>query len=220
LLVLPASLLFVASAFALKWRSEHRQAEGAAVLKGEAGKSCCTGHGQPEEGIAFEVPAFSLTERSGRKVGLDNLKGSVWVANFIYTTCPGPCPMMTARLAGLIKELPVRDDLKYVSFSVDPEHDTPEVLARFADRYGADADHWLFLTGSREEIHALSTQGFKLSLAAATQPGGADGPIVHATRFALVDRDGRIRGYYDGLNSEALGRLKAEIRKLLEDNST
>src|SRR5690606_9044083 len=125
-IVLPLSLLFVASAFALKWRHDQRQAAAQAM---QTGRSCCAGHSAPEGAIAVEVPAFSLTERSGRTVGLEDLKGKVWIANFIYTRCPGPCPIMTSRLAALARELPVRDDLMYVSFSVDPEHDTPQVLS-------------------------------------------------------------------------------------------
>ncbi len=217
LLVLPVSVLFVASAFALKWRAE--QARERAAADGTQISSCCVHHGAEPQTISRAVPDFSLTERSGRTVALKDLEGKVWVANFIYTTCPGPCPIMTSRLAALAKELPVRDDLMYVSFSVDPDHDTPEVLAKFADRYGADAKRWLFLTGPREEIHTLSTTGFLLALNRTTQPS-ADGPIVHSTRFVLVGRDGRIHSYYDGIDAKAVAQLKAEILKLLEDKPT
>jgi protein SCO1 len=156
------------------------------------------------------VPAFSLTNRDGRGVRLQDLKGKPWIADFVFTRCPASCPLMTARMARLEKELPGDlDDVKLVSFSVDPEHDTPEVLQRYAQSYKAPA-RWLFLTGGKEEMYRLSRQGFKLGIEIPPPaPSGAPAPepILHSTRFVLVDGQGRIRGYYDGFDEESMKKL-------------
>src|SRR4051794_22095767 len=145
---------------------------------------------RPEPPPVFApVPAFSLTNRDGRTVRLQDLAGKPWIADFIFTRCPASCPMMTARMARLNRELP--DDLavRLVSISVDPEHDTPQVLQRYAESYQAP-DRWLFLPGGKEEIYHLPGKGFKLGIETPS-PSGPGGPpvepILHSTRFVLVD---------------------------------
>ncbi len=161
----------------------------------------------------FTLPEFSLVERSGRPATLAALRGRPWIADFIFTRCAGVCPAMTARmkaLRGRRSGTPVR----FVTFSVDPATDTPEVLARYADAAGADGDWW-FVTGPMREVHSLSTEGFKL--AAMENPPGAetaDGPFLHSSKFVLVDADGAIRGYYDSEDAAALVTLEADARRL------
>jgi protein SCO1 len=161
----------------------------------------------------FDVPAFSLVERSGRPATLAALHGRPWIADFIFTRCGGACPAMTARMAGLRKRL-AGTPVAFVSFSVDPSHDTPEVLRRYASAAGA-GDDWWFVTGAVRDLHALSTEGFKLA-AMENAPGAetADGPFLHSSKFVLVDGEGAIRGYYDSEDEAAVRTLEADARRL------
>jgi protein SCO1/2 len=161
----------------------------------------------------YAVPAFDLVERSGRPATLAALRGQPWIADFIFTRCGGICPAMTARLAALRSRL-LGTPVRFVSFSVDPVHDTPEILARYAEAAGAGSDWW-FVTGPMPALHALSTQGFKLA-AMEAGPGApsADGPFLHSSKFVLVDAEGTIRGYYDSEDDAALRALEADARRL------
>ena len=141
----------------------------------------------------FAVPDFTLVERSGRPATLVGLRGRPWIAGFIFTRCSGVCPRMTSRMSALSRSLE-GEGVRFVSFSVDPVHDTPEVLARYASLAGAGADWW-FVTGPLRDLHALSTGGFKLA-AMEAEPGSsfADGPFLHSSKLVLVDAEGVIRG--------------------------
>ena len=161
----------------------------------------------------WPLPDFTLTERAGRTIGLADLKGKVWVADFIYTTCPGPCPMLSTRMSDLQKALGDQSDVRFVSISTDPENDTPDVLKEYAERFKA-GDHWLFLTGKKDALYTLAREGFKLPIAEAT-PGGA--AIVHSTRLILVDKQGVVRGLYDGLAEGGAQNLPADIHRLLDE---
>lgn len=156
------------------------------------------------------LPDFHLVERSGRSLSRRDLRGHSWIADFIFTQCGGACPAMTARLVRLRREVP--PDVAFVSFTVDPAHDTPEVLARYADAFHADQT-WLFATGAQTDLYALSTQGFKLA-AMELPPGdrsGGDGPFLHSSKLALVDALGVIRGYYDSTDEEAVRALVKDV---------
>jgi cytochrome oxidase Cu insertion factor (SCO1/SenC/PrrC family) len=154
------------------------------------------------------VPQFSLTERSGKPIGLSQLRGTIWIVDFIYTNCEDTCPLQTAEMAKLQDELSAQNAVKLLSFSVDPEKDTPSVLSHYADRYKADADRWLFLTGAQEEIQNLVQNGFRLSAATTSTDAGV---ILHSPRFVLIDRQAQIRGYYDSRDKEALQRLRRDV---------
>jgi protein SCO1/2 len=161
----------------------------------------------------FDLPEFALVERSGRPATLAALRGRPWIADFIFTRCAGVCPAMTARmkaLAGRLEGVPVR----FVSFTVDPVHDTPEVLTAYASQAGAPADWW-FVTGPVADLHRLSTAGFKLAAMEAS-PGQSfdDGPFLHSSKFVLVDGAGAIRGYYDSTDEAAMRALEADARRL------
>jgi protein SCO1 len=161
----------------------------------------------------FTLPEFTLVERSGRPATLAALRGRPWIADFIFTRCGGACPAMTARMAALRTRL-AGTPVGFVSFSVDPVNDTPEVLARYASAAGAGPDWW-FVTGPMRDLHALSTAGFKL--AAMENPPGAetaDGPFLHSSKFVLVDGEGAIRGYYDSEDEAARRALEADARRL------
>jgi protein SCO1/2 len=171
------------------------------------------------------VQDFSLTERSGRTVTRADLAGKVWVAAFGFTRCTGPCPQVSGTMARLQKETAGEKDLMLVSMSVDPDHDTPEVLQQYADRFGADPNRWLFLTGKRDELYALILESFHLAVqqneGSARAPGNE---VTHSTRLALVDRRGHLRGYFDGRQVDEEGqpvndldRLKGAIKVLLQE---
>jgi protein SCO1/2 len=161
------------------------------------------------------VPEFTLTNRDGRTVRSADLAGSPWIADFVFTRCPASCPMMTSRMARLVAELPADAGVRFVSFSVDPEHDTPEVLQRYAASFKAPA-RWLFLTGDGRQIYRLSQEGFKLGVDANPQAGGDETaePILHSTRFVLVDGEGRIRGYYDAFDAESMKGLTRDLEAI------
>lgn len=161
--------------------------------------------------VLGRVPPFRLTAQTGREFDSSALQGKVWVADFIFTNCPGPCPRMSSQM-GLVQrgasDLP---DVRLVSFTVDPERDTPEVLAAYAVRYHAEPGRWFFLTGPRESLHALSRDAFKL--------GSVDGGLEHSTRFTLVDRQSRIRGYYLTSEPDAIDRLLTDLRTVYKETA-
>ena len=159
------------------------------------------------------VPAFQLTNEKGRPYGSAELKGKIWIADFIFTTCRGPCPLISTRMSELQKPLE-KTDVHLVSFTVDPETDTPEILRVYAEKLNAQPARWDFLTGSKAAIYTLTAQGFKLGVS-----DGADeqGTPVHSTRMALVDRSGVIRGYYDAVTADAVTKLLADTNHLLRE---
>ena len=159
------------------------------------------------------VPSFGLTNQNGQPFGSVQLAGKIWIADFVYTTCPGPCPMISSRMSELQKPLE-KTDVHLVSFSVDPEKDTPEVLRRYAERLQAEPGRWDFLTGPKSAIYKLSHDGFKLAI---SDGGDARGIPVHSTRIALVDRHGQIRGYYDATDADAVTKLVADTNHLLRE---
>lgn len=159
------------------------------------------------------VPPFALTNQDAQPFGSDKLAGKIWVADFIFTSCPGPCPIISTRMSELQKPL-AKSDVRLVSFTVDPEKDTPEVLRAYADKLRKEPFRWDFLTGPLDTIASLSRDGFKLAIAAGEEPGS--GP-VHSTRFVLVDRRGTIRGYYDALAADGVTKLLADANHLLRE---
>jgi protein SCO1/2 len=162
------------------------------------------------------VPDFSLTERNGSTVTLAALRGKIWIADFIYTTCTDTCPLQTAMMAKLQGEYAATPEVRFVSITVDPERDTPQALALYADKYGADVERWYFLSGQRGRIMQLIQQGFRLAVAAIPTDADSGGIIPHSPRFVLVDKEARIRGYYDSRELEAFGRLKNDIDTLVK----
>lgn len=161
----------------------------------------------------FALPDFDLVERSGQPLRRADLGGKVWIADFFYSTCPGPCPMLSSRLSDVQKALGNAPEVRLVSISVDPEKDTPEVLKLYAQRFQA-SERWLFATGDKAHIYALARDGFKLPIADAPAEGGV---ITHSTRLVLVDRSGTVRGFYDGGTESSVGEIVRDVGKLLEE---
>lgn len=155
----------------------------------------------------FEVPAFALTDQENRTVTCDSLKGHPWITAFIFTRCPGPCPLITARMAGLQEKLPA--NVKLVSFSLDPAHDTPDVLKAYGQRFGADDARWHFLTGDRAVIDGIANE-----LKIAAKRGSNPVDINHGTHLVLVNAEGKVHGYYRHGDDEATQQLIADARRL------
>lgn len=157
------------------------------------------------------IPDFEFIDSEGRDVGLSSLKGKVWVADFIFTTCTMACPIMTGNMNIIHKKYKKNDDIRLVSISVYPEYDTPEVLKKYASQYEANTDTWHFLTGNESTVKEVIKDGFKI--------GDYEDIIFHSEKFALVDRNGMIRAYYNGMKSEDMKKLKKDINNLLKQDS-
>jgi cytochrome oxidase Cu insertion factor (SCO1/SenC/PrrC family) len=167
--------------------------------------------------VLGSVPEFTLTEANGTSLRNEDLLGKVWIASFIFTRCGEACPTMMRHEVHLQAELPVRDDLRLVSFSVDPDWDTPKVLTDYAHVFGADRSRWLFLTGDKKQIYPLASKGFRLSTLDADPT--KEMPILHSTKLVLVDRRGAIRGYYDSTDEAELQKLARDARQVLAERS-
>jgi protein SCO1/2 len=159
------------------------------------------------------VPEFVLVNQDAQNFGSAQLRGKIWIADFIYTTCPGPCPMLSSRMSELQKPFE-KTDVHLVSFSVDPAKDTPQVLRGYAEKLQAEPGRWDFLTGPPSTIYNLSRNGFKLAVSDGSEEKGIP---VHSTRMILVDRHGAIRGYYDVTEPDALTKLVADTTHLLRE---
>ena len=157
------------------------------------------------------IPQFEFIDSDGNTVTLDNLKGKVWVADFIFTTCTMACPMMTGNMNLVHKKFKKNDDVRLVSISVYPEYDTPDVLKEYASQYDADTEKWLFLTGDESSVKNIIKDGFKI--------GDFEEIIFHSEKFALVDKNGTIRAYYNGMKSEDMKQLKKDINALLKQDA-
>ncbi len=159
--------------------------------------------------------AFRFTERSGRPVTDADLGERVWISGFIFTRCPSSCPKISAVMKGLQSEL-LGSGVRLVSISVDPDHDTPEVLAKYADGLGADYRRWYFLHGPRGMVYNLIRDGFKLPIEPATPEEEAAGAeaVFHSSRLALVDRGNRVVGFFDSSSPQEVRALVAKARQL------
>ncbi len=173
--------------------------------------TACSQH-TPSLEILGDIPQFELVAQDGQPFhSKQALAGKIWVADFIYTTCPGPCPRMTSQMREVQEAVSKIPDVRIVSFTVDPAKDTPPVLTEYAKMHGATSSIWYFLTGPVPTLQKLDRDAFKL--------GNIDGSMQHSTRFALVDRQGRIRGYYDTSEPAAIPKVIADVYALARERS-
>lgn len=190
----------------------------AAVLMGAAAfLGITSARRAPGQGLSAglrEVPDFRLTAAtsdSQRPLSRADLAGRPWIADFIFASCAGPCPLLSANMARLQARLP--SAVRLVSFTVDPDRDTPKALKAYARRFRADPSRWYFLTGDKRPLYKLLSEGFKL--ATVEDPGAPSGlRVSHSTKFVLVDARGVLRGYYDGDDPDALARLEQDAASL------
>ena len=152
------------------------------------------------------IPEFELIAQTGQPFDSHSLDGHIWVANFVYTTCPGPCPMMSHQMLGIQTATAATPAVKLVSFTVDPAHDTPEVLTAYARHFKADPARWTFLTGDIARLNDLGLNAFKLNK--------VDGSLDHSTRFVLIDSRRQIRGFYLSSDDAFPKNLLGDLRRL------
>jgi protein SCO1 len=171
---------------------------------------------QPLEQLGA-LPSFTFTRQDGQPFGLEQLKGRAWVANFIFTRCPTVCPVFTQQMARVQKQTAeLGERLQLVSFSVDPQHDTPERLAAYAEKYGAQPARWSFLTGDYTQLQRTIVDGFKVAMGRASDDESDVAGIFHGSHFVLVDRTGEVRGYYNSEHPDAVERLLRDARRLVD----
>jgi protein SCO1 len=180
-----------------------RDRQGAVALLALCLAGCA---GRPPLPVLGEAPPFQLTSQTGETFERKALDGHVWVADFIFTSCPGPCPRMSSQMREIQSATADTPDVKLVSFTVDPAHDTPAVLAAYGKHFLAQPGRWYFLTGAQNRLDEIGRAGFKLN--------PVDGSLDHSTRFVLVDRAARIRGYYASSDDGFPGRLLRDLRQL------
>jgi protein SCO1/2 len=159
--------------------------------------------------VLGDVPPFQLTDHLGRNFSSAALDGHVWVADFVFTNCEGPCPRMSSHMRSLLGK--TESAVKFISFTVDPARDTPPVLAAYAKKFGNDGTRWLFLTGEVATLNTLDQDAFKL--------GSIGAEIEHSTRFALVDKQGHIRGYYGISDGDTEGKIARDAARLEKETS-
>jgi protein SCO1/2 len=169
--------------------------------------------------VLGEITDFRLTNQLSEPVTASVLRDQIWLANIIFTRCPGICPVMTRHMAQVQERLPRGAPVRLVSLTADPEHDTVEVMRRFAEGFGADPVRWLFLTGPKEELYRFAMEDLKLT-AIESDPDervSADDLFIHSGTLVLIDRQGRLRAAYDGTEPDVVQRAMSGIQRLLRE---
>lgn len=168
--------------------------------------------GERELPVFAQVPDFSLVNQNGLQITRQTLEGRPWLADFIFTRCGGPCPLMTRKMSALQHAL--APEMQFVSFSVDPDNDTPAVLKAYAQANQADESRWHFLTGPKDAVFAQA-RGMLLS----ALPADETNPIIHDERFLLIDASGQIRGAYHSSNADEMEQLEVDAKRLARESS-
>ncbi|MES2201375.1 MAG: SCO family protein [candidate division FCPU426 bacterium] len=183
---------------AIVWTVRHRSTRGSVVALEKLGRA----------------PEFHLIDQTGASFDSADLIGKVWVASFIYTSCPDVCPMLGAKMKRIAASMPAGDGFRMVSISVDPKKDTPQRMSRYASDLGVTDPRWYFLTGKEAEIHDLVLHGFMLP---DMHPNDKQGEILHSPLLVLVDKKGQIRAYYNGLFEESVEQIQRAGGSLLAE---
>jgi protein SCO1 len=167
-------------------------------------------------GMGHRIGDFTLLNQYGESITLEKVKGKVFVAEYFFTTCGTICPKMTEQMTRVQERFRGNDEVKILSFTVNPDYDTVQVLLEYAQKYGVEKDQWHFLTGSKEELYRLARKSFfVLKPAEAINLGDAGSDFIHTNNFILVDQQLRIRGYYDGTSISEVNELMEDIELLL-----
>ena len=160
------------------------------------------------------IADFSLTNQDGETFNSKNLEGKFYVTDFFFTTCPTICPDMSSQLQRVQKKYSNLDDFLIISHTVQPEIDSPEVLKEYAELYEADTKRWIFLTGDKKTIYDLARKSY---FAAVTEGDGGVDDFIHTENFVLVDKEKRIRGFYDGTSAKSVDQLIVDIEILAQE---
>jgi protein SCO1/2 len=165
------------------------------------------------------LPDFTLTNQNGQTVTLADFRGTIWIADAIFTRCSGQCLLMSGHMKEIQDALPSGQPVRLVSFTTDSAYDQPSVLKKYAERFGARDNRWSFLTGDKNALHSVEVNGLKLSVLdkpAAEQESASD-LFIHSEKFVLLDKLGRIRGYYDGQTASAVAEVTAAAQTLARE---
>jgi protein SCO1/2 len=166
-------------------------------------------------GIGHKIGAFTFTNQNDQQVSDKQLDGKIWVAEYFFTTCGSICPIMNEQMMRVQEVFSKSSDLRLLSFTVDPEHDTPEKLKIYADEHGAKLPLWQYFTGEKEELYRVARRYFfLLKPAEAANLGDAGNDFIHTNNFVLVDKKRRIRGYYDGTDEKEVDKMIQDIKRL------
>lgn len=169
-------------------------------------------------GIGHRIGDFSFPNQNGDTIELEDVKDKVFVAEYFFTTCGTICPRMTEQMTRVQKQFKGNEDVKILSFTVDPANDTVAAMKAYASKHGAVNGQWHFLTGTKEDLYSLARNSFfVLKPAEAANLGDADSDFIHTNNFVLVDQQLRIRGYYDGTSISSVNELMEDINLLLEE---
>ncbi|UTA67581.1 SCO family protein [Emticicia sp. 21SJ11W-3] len=170
--------------------------------------------------VFHQIPAFELTDQNGQKFSSEQTKGKIYVADFFFTRCGTICPKLSSAMLRVQDVFMDNPDVMLISHSVDPNHDTPQVLKEYAKKFDAKNGKWFFLTGEKKAIYDLAIKGYKLPVADASEYDknikNVDEMFIHSEKIMLIDKDGYIRGIYDGTFNADIERLQAEIKVLEE----
>lgn len=170
------------------------------------------------KGNGHRIGNFSFLNQEGERITQAEVEGKVYVAEYFFTTCGTICPKMNDQMRRIQFEFANNDEVRLMSFTVDPEVDTVAQMKRYADDHGAKRGQWHFLTGSKEDLYHLARKSFfVLKPAEAQNLGDVGSDFIHTNNFVLVDRVGRIRGYYDGTSKKEVDKLMKDIGRLLEE---
>lgn len=172
-----------------------------------------------DKGIGHRIGEFNLLNQEEENISLTDVKGKVFVAEYFFTTCMTICPKMTEQMTRVQAAFRNNENVKILSFTVNPDYDDVAVLKEYSEKYNAQAGQWHFLTGTKEELYGLARKSFfVLKPAEAANLGDAGSDFIHTNNFVLVDQQLRIRGYYDGTNIDEVSELINDIELLLKES--
>jgi len=167
------------------------------------------------DSVYHTITPFEFTNQDNKKISGAAVKGKIYVADFFFTRCGSICPKMSSQLSRVQEAFKGDQDIKILSFSIDPEHDSVEVLKNYAAQYKAESNQWHFLTGDKHKIYELGQKGFKIAVGKEKEEVTPD--YFHSSRLMLIDKQGRIRGYYNGVSRDDVDKLILEIKVLLQE---
>jgi len=169
---------------------------------------------ETEETIYPTIPDFSFTNQDNQTVTQADFNNKVYVADFFFVTCPTICPIMKKNMLTVYQEFKDNPDVKILSHTIDPEHDNPDILKKYATDLGITGSMWQFVTGDREKIYDIGQKHYMVS---AMEDSSEAGGYIHSGAFVLIDKDRHIRGMYDGTTEEGTNKLKEDLKSLLKE---
>lgn len=175
----------------------------------------------PKVKMELQIPDAVFTDQSGKRIQLSEFAGQYWIADIIFTRCPGPCVRMTRIMAQLQDLVPEAAPVHWISLTADPAHDTPDTLARFAEKHGADTSRWSFLTGEKEDLYNFAIDGLRLAVAEndPEKTVSIEDMFIHSTMFVLVDREGMIRGWYNEQDEKVVEKMGKDLLALFKEDN-